>query len=106
MTDPATACATKLFNRFRRFKGEWFRNTSEGVPYLQIVFVKNPDMRQVESLFREVILTTPPVSYVDSLSLALDKATRKLSFAFRAVLDNGQVIVGGSGEPFVVRGSP
>ncbi len=105
VTDPSQATAIKLADRFSLWRGEWFLDTREGVPYLQTVFRKNPDLNAIRSLFRFVILTTPGIVRVDDLTLDYDPRARNLSYSFRAVDDNGATITGGSGQPFIVASS-
>jgi hypothetical protein len=65
------------------------------------VFVKNPDVLVIRRLFADIILTTPGVKSVLSLSVKRN-AKREATFSFRALADNGKVISGGSGTPFIV----
>lgn len=102
VTDKAQACAIKLADRFKLWLGEWFLDTRQGVPYVQTVFVKRPSLNAIRQLFRTIILTTPPIVSCDDLSLNFDRARRSLSYQFRATLNNGAVITGGSGQPFIV----
>lgn len=102
ITDKVAAAAILLANKFRFFLGEWFLDTRLGVPYREVVMVKNPDLRIVRQILRQVILTTPPIVDVISVSTAFDTAARKLSYTFSARCDNGQVITGGEGIPFII----
>lgn len=100
VTDPAIACAIKLNDRFKMALGTWFLNLLEGIPYFQVVLVKNPSLPAIRQLFRSVILGTPPITSVTDLQMTL--TGRNLSYSFTAVTDKGQKIEGGSGLPFVV----
>lgn len=99
--DPNAQAAQKLQNLFAFFLGEFFLDTRLGIPYRQFIFVKNPDLRIVKQIFRNVILSVPWIASVVGLKLALSKA-RVLSYAFAAKTQSGAVITGGSGVPFVV----
>lgn len=100
--DVAEAAAIELRNKFLFGKGEYFLDTREGVPYFERVFLKNPDVLAIRELFRSVILSVQGVKSVAELDVTFDRAQRKADFTFRAIADNGKVIVGGSGQPFVV----
>lgn len=95
--------AIMLGNRLRFFKGEWFLDSREGVPYLEFVLgVKNPDKNLLERLFREVILGTQGVKEILDLVVEVDAATRSLNVSMRVLADDGFVITGGTGSPFIV----
>lgn len=66
------------------FLGEWFLDTSFGVPYFDQVLVKNPDRAAIEAVFRARILDVPGVSRVRRLALAIDRVRRVLSVEFEA----------------------
>lgn len=102
IVDRATAAALKLQGRFNLALGEWFLNTAIGVPYFQVVLIKNPDLGAIDQLFRKIILGTPPIVSVSDLSLDYDRRARTLAYSFRAQTDAGQTISGGSGTPFIV----
>lgn len=106
ITDPAAAGAQKLSNKFRFFLGEWFLDQRLGVPYYQVVFVKNPDLGAIKQLFRKVIMGTAPFVDVPSLTVTLNAATRVLGFTFRAATDSGAIVTGGSGQAFIVDSTP
>lgn len=91
-----------LFIRLRLFIGEWFLDPTQGIPYFRYVFVVNPDLRLIESIFRRVILGTVGVASLDSYSQTFDKAKRTLFPVFAARLTNGTVIKSSDFGPLVV----
>lgn len=105
VTDVAEAAAIQLQNRFRFVKGEYFLDTRQGVPYFDLVFVKNPDVLLIKQLFKTVILGTPGIASIVNLTTVFDSKARKLTFSFRALADNGKIVTGGSGAPFIVERS-
>lgn len=102
VTNVAAETAIELGNKFRFVQGEYFLDTREGVPYFPLIFVKNPNLQIVRQVFRSVILSCRGVKEILLLETSLDTKTRKLSFRFRARAIDGQIITGGSGEPFIV----
>lgn len=102
VADPAQALAIELRARFKLWLGEWYLDTRIGVPYRQVVLVKNPNIAIIRTLFKKVILDTPGVKTLDQFSLTYDPRTRTAAFSFSATTDTGAVISGGSGQPFIV----
>jgi hypothetical protein len=100
-TDPARVAAITLRNKFLRWKGSWFLDTEEGIPYLRHVLKKGADLGVVRKIFEKVILGTAFVASIESLSLSLS-STRVLLLDFRAICEDGRAIVGGIGDRFVV----
>jgi hypothetical protein len=90
----ADAAAVTLFNKLRQFLGEWFLDTRTGVPYVQVLFVKNPDMAQLRAMFRRIILDTQPIVDVESLTLGPARADRSCPFAFKVRCSDGATIAG------------
>lgn len=81
----------RLHVRFRFFRGTWFLDLLEGVPYMEsILFQKNPDRFAVGSLLRRTILSTPGVVSISTFELAPVPATRVWSLDFVAPCDTGQ----------------
>ena len=81
------------------FLESWFLDLSLGIPYYRDVYVKAPNLLLLRHLFRTAMLTTTGIASVESIDLAIDKASRKLSLSFRAVMDTGAVLVY---NPFVI----
>lgn len=78
--------------RLRMWLGEWFLDLGEGVPYLDEILEKGIDDGSIGAILKAVILGTPGVATINSLSLKRDNAARTLNVTFEAVLDNGHVL--------------
>lgn len=85
----AEAVASALKARLQTFLGEYFLDSSIGVPYFTEVFGKPPAPR-VEAVFREAILGTPGVAALQSLKLTREGRTLRL--AFQVNTDFGEII--------------
>ena len=73
------------------FLGEWFLDTTYGVPYLQDIMIKNPKMSSVESILRSHINSVPDVKRIDSLALDWDRRSRILGVTFSADTELGPI---------------
>lgn len=71
--------------------GEWFLNTTEGVPYFDKVAVKNPQLSQIEALLRSKILSVEGVTEINSLILDFAAATRVLSISGKVKTTEGEI---------------
>lgn len=98
----AEQVAILLKNRLQFFLGEWFLDVREGIPYYDVVMVKNPDLNLLSRMFRKVILATEGVAQIDVLTADLDAALRKLTVTIRVLTDDGFYISGGTDTPFIV----
>ena len=104
--DPVVQAAYKLRARFLFFKGEWFLDLREGIPYYQFVMVKNPDLGVIRRLFTRVILSVSPViESVTRIDCQIATEDRGLAVYFEARCTNGAKISGGTGVPFLVDGN-
>lgn len=90
-------CRAKL----QFWRGEWFLDTRQGIPYIDQVFVKGPNLAALESLFRRVLLSVPEVVSVPVLVLSLDRPTRRLSMDWE-ILVGDQIITSADYGPFVL----
>ena len=66
------------------FLGEWFLDQRFGVPYLESVMIKNPNMVYIRGILRGKILDVPDVKSVDSLSTQINIKTRTLTVSYEA----------------------
>ncbi len=94
----------KLASRFQFFKGEWFLDQRQGIPYFRDVFLKDPNLDLIRSLFQKVIVETPGIASASNLQLLYDPGARRLSFSFSAKLKNGgaPIIVAATDRDFIV----
>lgn len=92
----------RLVARLHMFKGEWFLDTRQGLPYFQAIFVKNPNINLVASLFRRVILDTPGVLEVRSLVPVFDPKSRAFTLSSLEVVLSGGVIFRPQPGTFIV----
>jgi hypothetical protein len=92
--DLKTAVAQHIAIRLRTFFGEWFLDADEGVPYFELILVKNPDLGRINSIFRSVILETPGVSSIARLQLTVTTARQLNVTDLRIKLDDGATLTG------------
>lgn len=73
------------------FLGEWFLDTSFGVPYLEQITVKNPRMSQVQIILRSKVAAVPGVTRVRDVRLSANRALRTLTATITAETTEGLV---------------
>lgn len=108
VTDVGTIAAQKCNDCLNLWQAAWVFNRLEGFPWLQKVLGKKANavtLALFRSLMRNALLQVPSVVSVTELFVTVSGPKRQLSYAFRAPLNNGQVLVGGSGQPFIVTGN-
>lgn len=89
--DSADRVAQQIKINLLSFLGEWFLDTTYGVPYLEDILVKNPRMASVETIIRNHINSVPDVIRLDSLSLNWDRRARSLRIDFTATTNLGPI---------------
>ena len=103
MVSDGAAIQQAVQNALQTFLGEWFLdspvNPKIGVPFLQSVFVKNPNPNLLKKVFTDVILAVRGVKSVVQLDLQYISVTRSLVVIWRAVTDAGLLISGQTGTP-------
>lgn len=77
--------------RLSNFKGEWFANTNDGIPYFQEILGSKFNKLRVVQIFREALLQTPGVLEILSLDVNFDAGTRILSIAWEVNTDLGEL---------------
>lgn len=80
----------RLQIRLKTFLGEWFFDTSYGVPYLQRIFGKQKTKTTVDNIIREQILSEFGVLEILDFNSSWDKATRTFSLVFSVKTAEGQ----------------
>lgn len=91
LTSGLEAIAQALRIRLKFFKGEWFLSPDVGMPYFEKIFVKNPSVQLINSIFRKAILACPGVKDVKDIVPNYDPNTRKLSLSFSATTVAGVI---------------
>lgn len=89
LIDKAERIAQQIKITLKFWLGEWFLDTSKGVPYLKYVLVKKPNMNHIRAIFRERILDVPGVTAVKSLNLILDRKNRALTVNYEVETTEG-----------------
>jgi hypothetical protein len=91
LTDGAERIGQQIKITLLAFLGEWFLDTSFGVPYIESVQIKSPDRASIESIFRARILDVPGVQRVRRLELQIERQLRILRVVFDADTDEGRL---------------
>ena len=63
---------------------EWFLDTTQGIPYLQYICIKNPNLQHIRQIFRTAIQSVPGVDSVTELTLSVNAKERILSVTYTA----------------------
>lgn len=84
IVDGKEAVLQHILQRLRTFLEEWFMDLTVGVPYLQEIFVKNPELSKIEALLINEILGTKGVSDLLEFSADPDTSNRQLVISFKA----------------------
>lgn len=86
------AVRQRLLIRLKFFRGEWFLDLRQGLPYYEQVLVKTPSLPLVESVFRRAILSTPGVLSIQKMSVTFLRPERRLVIdPLEILLTNGTV---------------
>ena len=93
LIEGAGAVRQKLASRFKFFLNEWFLDQRQGVPYYRDVFVKDPNLDVIRSLFRRIVVGCPGVLSITRFEVVYDEAGRGLSFDFAAKVTGGDLVV-------------
>lgn len=88
-TSKTEAIAQKLSIKLRTFLGEWFLNTSLGVPYFQEVFGKTKSKAAIDIIFRKQISEDEDVVAITEFSSTLE-SDRSYSLSFRVRTISGE----------------
>jgi len=96
------AVRQKLSARFKFFLNEWFLDLRQGVPYYRDVFVKEPNLDVIRSLFRRIVVECPGVLSIGRFQLVYDEPNRGLSFDFTAKVTGGDLVVSPKDKDFIL----
>lgn len=87
----ADAVAQHLKIRLRFVRGEWFLDQRVGIPYRTQIWVKNPNLGVIATVFRRAINSTPGVQSLERLDYNFDTSSREYTLTFSAKLEGENV---------------
>lgn len=81
--------AQQVLITLREWLGEWFLKTSDGVPYLEYILVKNPNEAHVRQVLSDAIQSVEGVKGVTELEFAFNRILRTLTVSYEIDTDYG-----------------
>lgn len=81
--------AQQVLITLREWLGEWFLKTSDGVPYLEYILVKNPNEAHVRQIITEAIENVDGVKKVTELEFVFNRILRTLTVSYEIATDYG-----------------
>jgi hypothetical protein len=82
-----------ITTRFRFGLGEWPQDTRIGVPTVQQIIPKPARLALIQSIYQQLLITTPGVASLRSFALQLD-SNRALNVQFNAQSVSGEFLPG------------
>ena len=83
----------RIIQRLKFFRGEWFLDLTEGLPYFQAIFVKGTPADIIEAAFKNRIIGTDGVVTLSRFDpIELDSKLRNLTVSFDVKTINGNTI--------------
>ena len=90
-----------LYISLRMFKGEWFLDREQGIPYWQSILGTKTPVGIVSQIFRRAIRSRPTIKSIDSFAVErlLDRTIR---LDFRCTLIDDTILLSSDYAPFIV----
>ena len=81
--------------------GEWFLDTTVGIPFKQQILVKNPNLDVIQATLLDAAQNVPGVSEIDDFQFAYDSTSRSLAVSITVKTTNGQTLTASAnvGQP-------
>lgn len=89
LIDNAERVAQQILITLRFWLGEWFLDTTQGVPYLEYILIKNPNLSHIRQIFTEAIESVEGVQSIDDMILDFDERNRRLIVEYTATTEYG-----------------
>lgn len=93
----------RIQRRLRTFLGEWYLDTTRGLPYLEWSAVKPAPTDLITEAVRREIRAVPGVRSILSLSTTFDENARKVVVNGRILCDVGVLVLSGATPSVVER---
>jgi hypothetical protein len=84
----------KLRVKLRTFLGEWYLDTTRGLPYFKVL-EKNPNTKILEAAIKQSILEEEEVQEITQFSMTYDNSKRTLKPNFSVRVSTGETVEGG-----------
>lgn len=91
IVDNAERVAQQVLITLREWLGEWFLKTSDGIPYLEYILVKNPNEAHIRQILTQAIESVEGVKDVTELEFAFNHVLRTLAVAYEIDTDYGLI---------------
>lgn len=91
IVDNAERVAQQVLITLREWLGEWFLKTSDGIPYLEYILVKNPNEAHIRQILTQAIESVEGVKDVMELEFAFNHVLRTLAVAYEIDTDYGLI---------------
>jgi len=91
LTQDRDAIVQAVTIRLQTFRGEWFLDVENGIPYFDQVLVKAPNLDAIQQTFKREIEGVPGIKSVTALKLTFDRGNRTLSVVWSADTDLGEI---------------
>lgn len=92
LTKAGEITVQKVKQALTTFKGEWFLDESKGMPYIQEIFGKNPDLNRIKSLYIKAIQSVAEVTEILELNLEENKQSRTLNVDMKLMDLGGNIV--------------
>lgn len=89
IVDNAERVAQQVLITLREWLGEWFLKTSDGIPYLEYILVKNPNEAHIRQILTQAIESVEGVKDVTELEFAFNRILRTLTVSYEIDTDYG-----------------
>jgi len=87
----AERVAQQVLITLREWRGEWFLRLADGVPYLEYILVKNPNINHIRQVLTEAIESVEGVKKCTELELQFNRVLRTLSVSYQIDTDYGLI---------------
>lgn len=91
IVDNAERVAQQVLITLREWLGEWFLKTSDGIPYLEYILIKNPNEAHIRQILTQAIESVEGVKDVTELEFAYNHVLRTLAVAYEIDTDYGLI---------------
>lgn len=89
LIDTAERVAQQILITLRFWRGEWFLDTRDGVPYLEYILIKNPNENHIRQILTEKITSVDGVTAVTAMDLAMNSKQRILAVTYTVQTEYG-----------------